>query len=184
MKIHFIGIGGIGVSALAQYYLQKGHDISGSDLVASEITSFLAQKGVNIMIGNAAANITQGIELIIHSPAVKTENPELMQAKKYGIKAITYPEALGGLTRDYETIAVAGAHGKSTTTAMIGLLLVKAGIDPTIIVGTNFRMGASKYLVIEACEYDGSFLNYSPKITVITNIDKEHMDYFKTFANV
>ncbi len=192
MRIHFIGIGGIGVSALAQYYLQKGHDISGSDLVASEITEFLATKGIAIMAGNMASNISKEMELVIHSPAVKADNAELVQAQKLGIKTITYPEALGGLTREYETIAISGAHGKSTTTAMIGLMLVEAGIDPTVIVGTklkefggtNFRMGNSKYLVIEACEYDGSFLNYSPKITVITNLDKEHMDYFKTFARV
>ncbi len=192
MRIHFIGIGGIGVSALAQYYLQKGRDISGSDLVVSETTDFLAQKGVKIMIGNVAGNITQDIELVIHSPAVKQENPELVQAKKYGIKAITYPQALGSLTREYETIAISGSHGKSTTTAMVALILIKAGIDPTVIVGTklkefnnsNFRMGKSKYLVIEACEYDGSFLHYQPKIEVITNIDKEHLDYFKNFAGV
>ncbi len=192
MKIHFIGIGGIGVSALAQYYLEKGHQISGSDLVGSEITDFLAGKGVKIMIGNLAENISSNFNLVIHSPAVKPENLEYAAAKKVGIKTQSYPQALGELTRQYETIAISGSHGKSTTTAMTALILIKAGIDPTVIVGTklkefgntNFRMGRSKYLVIEACEYDGSFLEYSPKIAVITNVDKEHLDYFKTFANV
>jgi len=192
MKIHFIGIGGIGVSALAQYYLAKGHEISGSDLVASEITDFLKEKGIEVIIGNSAENIKQDFDLVIYSPAVKPDNPELLQATNYKLQTKSYPEALGELTKEYYTIAVAGAHGKSTTTAMIGLVLAKAGLDPTVIVGTkvkefgdsNFRAGNSKYLVIEACEYDSSFLHYLPKIIVVTNIDKEHLDYFKTFANV
>ncbi|MDO8529909.1 MAG: UDP-N-acetylmuramate--L-alanine ligase [bacterium] len=192
MKIHFIGIGGIGVSALAQYYLEKGHEILGSDLAASEITDFLSKKGVKIMIGNVAEHINKEIDLVVYSPAVKQDNLELMQALSFKLQVKSYPEALGELTKKYETIAVSGSHGKSTTTAMVALILIKAGIDPTVIVGTklrefnnsNFRMGKSKYLVIEACEYDGSFLEYSPQIAVITNIDKEHLDYFKTFANV
>jgi len=192
MKVHFIGIGGIGVSALAQYYLAKGHKVSGSDLVASEITDFLIGKGANVTIGNSAENIKENFDIVIHSPAVKADNPEYAKAKELGIKTQSYPEALGDLTKDYYTIAVSGAHGKSTTTTMIALVLTKAGFDPTVIVGTkvkefgnsNFRMGESKYLVIEACEYDLSFLSYSPKIIVVTNVDKEHLDYFKTFANV
>lgn len=191
-KIHLIGIGGIGVSALAQYYLSKGHEVSGSDLVASEITDFLKGRGIKIIIGNNAENIKKDFDLVVHSPAVKPDNPELLKAKSYKLKAVSYPEALGELTKEFYTIAVAGAHGKSTTTSMIGLVLIKAGLDPTVIVGTklkefgdsNFRAGKSKFLVIEACEYDSSFLCYEPKITVITNIDKEHLDYFKTFANV
>ncbi len=192
MKIHFIGIGGIGVSALAQYYLEKGWQMSGSDLAASEITEFFLKKGVKVFIGQKSENISAGIDLVIHSPAVKPENPEYAAAKKMGIKTQSYPEALGELTLQYKTIAISGSHGKSTTTAMTALVLIKAGIDPTVIVGTklaefgntNFRMGKSEWLVIEACEYDGSFLNYQPQIAVITNVDKEHLDYFKTFANV
>jgi len=192
MKIHFIGIGGIGVSALAQYYKAQGAAVSGSDLAQSEIADFLAGQGMQIMIGNSAEHVSAGIDLVIYSPAVKPKNPELQQALALGIITKSYPEALGELTKQYTTIAVSGSHGKSTTTAMIALILIKAGIEATVIVGTklkefngtNFRAGASKYLVIEACEYDGSFLNYNPKIIVITNVDKEHMDYFKTFANV
>ncbi|MGD0576894.1 MAG: UDP-N-acetylmuramate--L-alanine ligase [Candidatus Staskawiczbacteria bacterium] len=192
MKIHLIGIGGIGVSALAQYYLSKGHEISGSDLVASEITDFLKNKNIKIIIGNSAENIKQDFDLVVYSPAVKSDNPELKKAKELGIKTQSYPEALGELTKEFYTIAVAGSHGKSTTTAMIALVLIKAGLDPTVIVGTklkefggsNFRAGKSKFLVVEACEYDDSFLHYEPKIIVVTNIDKEHLDYFKTFANV
>jgi len=192
MKIHCIGIGGIGVSALAQYYLEKGHQVSGSDLAASEITDFLGKKGVTIFIGNKPENISQNIDVVIYSPAVKPENPEIQKAKVLGIKAQSYPEALGELTKNHYTIAISGSHGKSTTTALIALLMIKAGFDPTVIVGTklkefgnsNFRMGKSNYLIIEACEYDSSFENYFPKITVVTNVDKEHLDYFKTFANV
>src|SRR3989338_9962063 len=192
MKIHFIGIGGIGVSALAQYYLAKGHQISGSDLAVSEITEFLQKKGVKIFIGNSVENIKKDFDLIVYSPAVKKDNPELLQTTNYKLKTMSYPEALGERTEEFYTIAISGSHGKSTTTAMTSLVLIEAGLDPTVIVGTklkefgnsNFRAGHSKYLVIEACEYDSSFLNYAPKIIVATNIDKEHLDYFKTFANV
>lgn len=207
MKVYFIGIGGIGVSALAQYYLAKGHEVSGSDLVASEITDFLKNlflqtgKGIKINIGQKPENIKPDTDLIIYSPAVNINNPEFKKAKKLGIKIQSYPEALGELTKNHFTIAVSGSHGKSTTTAIIALILIKAGLDPTVIVGTkvkefssqggpvsgsgnNFRDGKSKILVIEACEYDSSFLQYFPKIIVVTNVDKEHLDYFKTFANV
>jgi len=192
MKIHLIGIGGIGVSALAQYYLAKGHQVSGSDLVASEITNDLKEKGIKIYIGNFAKNITKDFDLVVYSPAVKESNQEYKKAKHLKIKMQSYPEALGDLTREYYTIAISGAHGKSTTTAMTALILIEAGLDPTVVVGTklkefnnsNFRFGQSKILVIEACEYDASFLNYFPKIIVVTNIDKEHLDYFKTFTNV
>ncbi len=192
MKIHIIGIGGIGVSALAQQYLSEGNEVSGSDLVASEITDFLKEKGIAIIIGQKVENVPEDAELVVYSPAVPGTNPELAQARALKLRTITYPEALGELSKKYFTIAVAGAHGKSTTTAMIALCLEKAGIDPTVIVGTrvkefgnsNFRKGSSKYLVIEACEYDSSFLQYEPNILVLTNIDKEHMDYFKTFENV
>jgi len=192
MKIYIIGIGGIGVSALAQYYIEKGHEVSGSDLASSEITDMMQKKGARIVIGQSAENININIDLVVHTSAVKAGNAEYDKAKELGIKMLTYAEALGELTKEYYTIAIAGSHGKSTTTAMMALVLIKAGLDPTVIVGTklrefggsNFRSGKGKYLVIEACEYDSSFLHYQPKIIAVTNIDKEHLDYFKTFANV
>ena len=193
LKIHFIGIGGIGVSALAQYYLSKGHKISGSDLVSSEITEALKEKGVKLFIGkHKAENLPKRVDMVIYSPAVTTDNPELKEAKKKEIKYLSYPEALGELTKKYFTIAVSGTHGKSTTTAMIGLLLVKAGLDPTVIVGTklkefgdtNCQVGKSKYLVIEADEYMASFLNYWPKIIVLPSIEKDHLDYYKNLNNI
>jgi len=200
MKVHFIGIGGIGISALAQYYLAEGHQVSGSDLVRSEITDFLEKKGAKLI-----KKIPKDVDLVIYSPAIKLKK----KTKKYK----SYPEALGELTKKYFTIAVSGTHGKSTTCAMIALVLVKARFDPTVIVGTklreftplvitgqgkknrekeslagfngsNFRMGKSKYLVIEADEWQASFLNYWPKIIVLTNIEKEHLDYYKDLNHI
>jgi len=197
MKVHFIGIGGIGVSALAKYYLEKGYQVSGSDLVSSEITETLKKLGVKIFIGkHKEKNLAEDVDLVIYSPAVKPDNPELKEAKKLKIKSLSYPEALGELTKKYFTIAVSGTHGKSTTTAMLGLLLTKAGFDPTIIVGTkvkefappaggsNCRVGKSGYLVIEADEHMASFLNYWPKIIIITNIEADHLDYYKNLRNI
>ena len=209
--VHFIGIGGIGVSALAQYYLKKGHKITGSDLVCSEITEALKKKGVKIFIGkHKTKNLPKDVDLVIYSPAIQKTNLELKRAYKIQdtkhparagkIQILSYPEALGELTKEYFTIAISGTHGKSTTTAMIGLLLVKAGLNPTVIVGTkvkefgnsNCRVGKPirrglrkvQYLVIEVDEHFASFLNYSPDIAVITNIEPDHLDYYKNFNNV
>jgi len=193
LRIHFIGIGGIGVSALAQYYLSSGHKVSGSDLRSSEIIKVLKDRGAKIFIGaHKSANLDSALDLVIYSPAVKKNNSEFQKAKKMKIKLLSYPEALGELTKERFTIAVSGTHGKSTTTCMIGLILKKAGLDPTIIVGTkmkefkngNCQAGKSKYLVIEADEHFASFLNYWPKIIVLTNIEKDHLDYYKNLKNI
>lgn len=193
MKIHLIGIGGIGVSALAQYYLSKGHIVSGSDLASSEITEFLKEKGIKIIIGtHSENNLSSDANLVIYSPAVNHSNPEYKKAKELNIKLQSYPEALGDLTKQYFTIAISGTHGKSTTTSMVALVLTKSGLDPTVIVGTkikefdntNFRSGKSKILVIEADEHFASFLNYWPKIIVLTNIEKEHLDFYKNLNNI
>jgi len=192
-RIYFIGIGGIGISALAQYFLNQKIKVSGSDLVSSEITDFLKKKGAKIHIGHTRKNITRDLNLVIYSPAVKNDNPEIIEAKKLGIQTLSYPRALGQLTKKYFTIAVCGAHGKSTTTAMIAKILIEAGFNPTVIIGTklkefgdtNFRTGAnSKILLIEADEFKASFLNYWPKIIVLTNIEAEHLDYYKNLVNV
>ncbi len=187
MKIHCIGIGGIGVSALAQYYLAKGYEVSGCDLVRSEITGHLAKQGMKIRIGRPQALCSRSADLVVYSPAVKASHPELK-----GKKALSYPEALGELTRQHYTIAVSGTHGKSTTSSMIGLMLCNAGLDPTVIVGTrlkefggsNFRMGRGKYLVIEADEHFASFLNYRPSVIVLTAVDEDHLDYYKNLKNI
>ncbi|MFA4998948.1 MAG: UDP-N-acetylmuramate--L-alanine ligase [Candidatus Paceibacterota bacterium] len=193
MKIHFIGIGGIGVSALAKYYLEKGHKITGSDLTPSEITKDLKEKGVRIFIGpHDSKNTQKNVDLVIYSPAVQSTNPEFKEAKRRNIKMNSYPEALGELTKNHYTIAITGTHGKSTTTCMMGLLLARAGLDPTVIVGTklkefgnsNYRGGKSQYLVIEACEHFESFLNYWPKIIILTSVEADHLDYYKNLGNV
>jgi UDP-N-acetylmuramate--alanine ligase len=192
MVVYFIGIGGIGVSALAQYYLNKGDQVIGSDLGDLEITEMLSNKGAKIYDTQIPENITKDIDLVVYSPAVQEDNPEFARAKKMGIECLSYPEALGKLTQDHFTIAISGTHGKSTTTSMLALLLIKAGLDPTVIVGTklkefgnsNFRAGVGKYLLIEACEYEESFLNYNPNIIVINNIEADHLDYFKNLENV
>ena len=207
MYIHFIGIGGIGVSALARYFLAQGHKISGSDLVSSEITNSLKKLGAKISIGpHISRNVLDNVNLVIYSPAVLPNNPEIKKAKKRKIKCRSYPQVLGELTKKYFTIAVCGSHGKSTVAAMIGILLTKAGFDPTVIVGTkvkefndsNFRMGAqptfrvvprlvprgSAILVIEADEHFASFLNYWPKIIVLTAIEADHLDFYKNFKNI
>jgi len=192
-KVHFIGIGGIGVSALAQYYLAKGNDVSGSDLASSEITALLKAKGAKVKIGkHKRENVPAKASIVIYSPAVLENNPEMVRAKE--IKAIvqSYPEALGELTKNYFTIAVSGAHGKSTTTAMLSLILKEAKLDPTVIIGTklkefkntNFRMGKGKYLIIEADEWNASFLNYWPQIIVLTNIEREHLDFYKDLETI
>jgi len=192
-KTHFIGIGGIGVSALARYYLSKDFLVSGSDLAASEITEMLGKQGAEIMIGpHKSSNVSADAGLIVYSAAVENKNPELAEARKRKIKCQTYAQALGDLTKKYFTIAVSGTHGKSTTTAMIGLILEAAGLDPTVIVGTklrefgnsNFRAGKGEYLVIEADEYDASFLNYWPKIIVLTNIEEDHLDYYRDIKHI
>lgn len=177
---------------MAQYYLAKGHEVSGSDLTESKITEDLKKKGAVIYTGPHSAINIKDCDLVIHSPAVKTGNSEINEAERQGIKILSYPKALGEMTKEYTTIAVSGTHGKSTTTAMIALILVEAGLDPTVIVGTklkefgdsNFRMGKSEYLVIEACEHEAAFLNYWPKIIVVTNIEEDHLDFYINLENI
>ncbi len=193
MKIHFIGIGGIGVSGLAGFYLSKRHRVGGSDLSDSPIIKALKKQGAEISVGpHDPKNLSDEADLVVYTAAAAPDNPELKKAKKLRIKCQSYAEALGDLTKKMFTIAVSGMHGKSTTTAMLALVLEKAGLDPTVIVGTrlrewenrNFRVGKSKYLVVEADEYNASFLNYWPKIIVLTNIEEEHLDYYKDLKHI
>ena len=186
-KVHFIGIGGIGISALARHYLALGWRVSGSDLLVSEITGALKKLGARVFIKKTADLKSVAPDLVVYSLAVKNSHPELKEALRLGVKTMSYPQALGELVKARETVAVAGAHGKSTTAAMIGLMLADARLDPTVIVGTklkefnnsNFRCGKSKVLVVEACEYGRAFLNYHPKIAVITNIEMDHMECYE-----
>ena len=189
--IHFIGIGGIGVSALAQYYRSQGWAVSGSDASQSEVTDGLEARGITIFIGHDAAQVGDA-EKVIYSAAVRNDNSEFIAAEEKHIPILSYAEAIGELTRTFYTIGVSGSHGKSTTTALIGLVLTHAGFDPTIIVGTklkdlegtNFRLGNSKYLVLEADEWNRSFLNYTPSVVVLTNIDNDHLDTYGSLEGV
>jgi len=191
--IYFIGIGGIGISGLAQIYLEKGFTVSGSDLNNSDLIENLIKRGMKIKIGpHQKENLPQDIDFIIYNLAISQDNPELQEAKKRRIKYLTYPQALGELAKKYFTICISGTHGKTTTTGMVSLILLKAGLDPTVVIGsklkeldgTNARLGKSKYLVIEADEYKRAFLNYHPDIIVITNIEKDHMDYYRDLRDI
>lgn len=195
MKVHFIGIGGIGTSALARWFLTQNWAVSGSDIVESKITQELRKEGVKVKIGHKKANLDKKTTFVIYNQAISPSNPELQEARRFKIKCASYPEALGELTRQYKTVAVAGAHGKSTVTAFVSLVLMKAGFDPTVVIGTrlkqfggpsgkNFRRGRGEYLIIEACEWKNAFLNYSPFAAIITNIDREHLDFFKNLSNI
>ncbi|MCK5332243.1 UDP-N-acetylmuramate--L-alanine ligase [Candidatus Parcubacteria bacterium] len=185
-KIYFIGIGGIGLSALAQFMKEKNKWVSGSDLNSSPITDNLEKKGIEVCIGQSGENIESDIDLVIHTMAIPENNLELQKAKELRIRTITYPEALGVLFNDKLGIAVCGTHGKSSTSAMAGLLLDDAELDPLIFVGSivpryesNLKIGEGKYFLIEACEYQRAFLNYYPKIIILNNIELDHTDYYK-----
>ncbi len=189
-KIHFVGIGGISMSALARYSKAQGVSVSGSDIAKSALSDKLQNEGMKVVIGHKQENIKRDVGQIIFNRAIEPNNPELAAARARGIPAIPLAEALGELTRQYKTIAITGAHGKSTTTALIGLILARAKLDPTVFVGTNLkefggkniRIGKKPYLVLEADDFDRAFLRYSPAYEVITNIDREHLDTYKTLS--
>ncbi|OGJ52023.1 UDP-N-acetylmuramate--L-alanine ligase [Candidatus Peregrinibacteria bacterium RIFOXYB2_FULL_32_7] len=185
-KIHFIGIGGIGMSALACLMFEKGFEISGSDLVDSAILKNLRKKGIKIFLNQKRKNIADDLDLVIATLAIDDKNEEILTAKEKGLKVLTYPQALGEFTKDFELISVCGTHGKSTVTAMLADIFIKADLDPTVLLGTklksldgnNYRVGKSKYFIMESCEYKEAFLNYHPSVILITNIDPDHLDYY------
>ncbi|MBI2482085.1 MAG: UDP-N-acetylmuramate--L-alanine ligase [Candidatus Vogelbacteria bacterium] len=193
-KVHFIGIGGIGVSAIARMMLGGGKQVSGSDRSKSLVTEELARAGAMIYEGHTASHITNDLDLVVYTIAIPANNPELMIAKKYGIPCVTYPEMIGIISRDKYTVAVAGTHGKTTTTAMLAQVCVEAEKDPTVIVGSliknhnnvgsNFIAGHSDLLIVEACEYQRSFLNLHPNMVIITNIETDHLDYYKDLKDI
>ncbi len=191
-KVFFIGIGGIGISAIARMMHLEGKDVSGSDMSDSEITHELKELGINITIGQDFGLIPVDTDLIVYTIAIPHYDPKLFnQVKASNILFKSYPEMLGIVTRDKYTIAVAGTHGKTTTTAMIAKILIDAGMDPSVIVGSllkdyksNLIVGKSKYFVVEACEYERSFLNIHPKLAVITNIEADHLDYYKDLDDI
>jgi UDP-N-acetylmuramate--alanine ligase len=189
-RIHFVGIGGIGMSGIAEVLLNLGYRISGSDLKNSSVTQRLAGLGATIFEGHAASNIA-GAEVVVTSSAVAQDNPEVIEAHKLHIPVIPRAEMLAELMRLKYGIAIAGMHGKTTTTSMVAAVLAAGGLDPTVVVGgrvdalgSNARIGKSEYLVAEADESDRSFLKLSPVLSVVTNIDREHMDCYRNMRDV
>jgi UDP-N-acetylmuramate--alanine ligase len=189
--VHCVGIGGIGLSAIAEILLSRGCKVSGSDIKENPVTSHLESLGAEIFFQHKEENLGD-TDLLIYSAAVSMENPELAKAKKLGIPLITRAEALGIVMADYDiSVAVSGTHGKTTTTSMISLMLENASVSPTILVGGilselkgNVKVGNSEYFVTEACEYMDSFLKLRPKIEVIMNIDSDHLDYFRDIDHI
>ncbi|WP_053955543.1 UDP-N-acetylmuramate--L-alanine ligase [Inediibacterium massiliense] len=189
--IHFIGIGGISMSAIAETLLTFGYKVSGSDMKPSHMTEKLSQKGATIYIGHSEENINH-CDLVVYTAAVKKDNPELIKSKDLNIPIISRSQMLGLLMKKFKTsIAVSGTHGKTTTTSMISLILEYSNFHPTIMVGGeldaiggNVKIGERNYFVTEACEYVGSFLNFFPNFGIILNIDKDHLDYFKDMDDI
>ena len=201
-KIHFIGIGGIGMSALARYYKSQGVIISGSDSSESELIDNLRSEGIIVNISESSDNVADDTDLLVYTIAIKSDNVELLKGlelannNEKSCRVLTYPQALGEMSHEKRVIAVCGTHGKTTTTAMVYYALQNAGLDVSMILGslikdknsenkmTNYIHGNSDWIVIEACEYRRSFLNYNPEIILITNIDADHLDYYKDIDDI
>ncbi len=190
-KVHCIGIGGIGVSAIARYFAHEGKAVSGSDASESPVLEGLAEEGIDVTVGHHDSNLDPDTDLVIRSIAVPADNPELVRAQEEDVPTMTYPEALGLISENMFTVAVSGTHGKTTTTAMLAEILEVSDKDPTVIVGSflkdaksNFIPGDDDLFVVEACEYKRSFLHLSPDVLVVTNIDTDHLDYFDGMDDV
>ena len=189
-RIHFIGVGGAGMSGLAEVLLNMGYQVSGSDLKATDVTERLVGLGGRVYTGHAASNVA-GAQVVVYSSAVRPDNPELVRARANGIPVIPRADMLAELMRMKYGVAVGGSHGKTTTTSMVAAVLQRGGLDPTIVVGgrlktlgTNAQLGHGRFLVAEADESDGSFLRLAPAVTVVTNIDREHLDHYKDLDDI
>src|SRR5438045_4124917 len=189
-RVHFVGIGGIGMSGIAEVLLNLGFKVSGSDLRRSAVTDRLAKLGATIHEGHRAENVA-GAEVVVTSSAIGKDNPEILAARDIHVAVIQRAEMLAELMRLKYGIAIAGMHGKTTTTSMVAAVLAAGGLDPTVVVGgrvdamgSNARLGKSQYLVAEADESDRSFLKLSPILSVVTNIDREHMDCYRDMEDV
>lgn len=190
-RIHCIGIGGIGLSAVAEILNNRGYEVTGSDPKASIVTDHLESIGIKIYKEHLSENV-RNVDLVVYSNAISSSNPEMIEAKKLGIPMLTRAEMLGMIMKEYDhSIAICGTHGKTTTTSMISLIIRGAGLKPTILVGAelndihgNVEIGANEYFVTEACEYMDSFLKLNPSIGVVLNIDSDHLDYFKDVEHI
>lgn len=192
LHVHFIGIGGISMSGLAQILLANGFRVSGSDNQMSALTEELQGNGAKIYIGQSAANITEEIELVVYTAAIRENNPEYERCVELGIPMIPRAKLLGQIMKNYNNaIAVSGTHGKTTTSSMSSEILIAAGTDPTLTIGGilksiggNLRLGESEYFLTEACEYTNSFLSFFPKYGIILNIEEDHLDFFKDISEI
>lgn len=185
-KVYFCGIGGIGMSALARLFFHNQIKVFGSDINKTSVTSDLEKVGIKINYEQVAGNLDSEIDLFIHSAAINNDNEEFQRARELKIPTLSYFDFLGILSQEYKTIAISGTHGKSTTTAMAGLIMSEAGVDPTVILGTqveqfdhNLRAGQSEYFVVEACEYRGHMLKLVPYYSLVTNVEADHLDFYK-----
>lgn len=189
---HFVGIGGIGMSALAKWFVHEGVTVTGSDMSASEITQSLVDRGIQVHIGHNAAQVPEQADVLIYSPAVPETNPERVRAQERNIKQMSNFEMLGKISAHYRTIVVTGTNGKSTTTAMLGTILTDAGLDPTVLVGSlvpgfeegNLRVGQSTWFVVEGCEYRANMMHMQPEMVVLTNVQEDHLDYYRDLAHI
>ncbi len=191
-KVHFIGIGGISMSGIAQVLLSRGFTVTGSDSRASDLTRQLEQEGARVFIGQSRDNVSEDTRMVVYTAAIPKDNPELVRARELKIPCFTRAEFLGEMMKNYETaICVAGTHGKTTTTSLLSQIMLEAETDPTIMVGGilpaihgNIRIGSSGNFLTEACEYTNSFLSFFPTIAVILNVREDHMDFFKDLADI
>ena len=192
VHVHFIGIGGISMSGLAAILLDRGFTVSGSDRGESDLTKWLTSSGAKIFYGQKAENIEDSIDLVVYTAAIHPDNPEYAECVRRGLPMLTRAELLGQLMTNYQLpIAISGTHGKTTTTSMVSHILLAADTDPTISVGGilpaihgNIRVGSDRIFVTEACEYTNSFLSFFPKISLILNIDADHLDFFKDIDDI
>ncbi|MCR4312614.1 MAG: Mur ligase domain-containing protein, partial [Candidatus Uhrbacteria bacterium] len=190
--VHLVGAGGIGISAIGKFLLAKGKKVSGSDAKASAITDDLAKRGVTISVGHAAENIPAECDLVVYTEAAPETNPEREEAARRGIRQLGHFDFLGELSKAYRTICVTGTNGKSTTTAMTGRIFEDAGLDPTVFVGSlvpgwelgNLRIGKSDILIIEGDEYKQKMVKLWPEVTVITNIEEDHLDVYRDLDHI
>ncbi len=190
--IYFIGIGGISMSGLAEIMLNRGYKVSGSDMKHSATTNHLTAQNIDVFVPHSAAHISSDIDLIVYTAAISAQNPELVKARELGIQTVTRSQFLGFVMETYKyPICISGTHGKTTTTSMLAETFISSGLNPTITVGGilksiggNIRLGSDDYFITEACEYCDSFLDFSPKLGIILNIEEDHMDYFKDIHQI
>ena len=191
-KVYMIGIGGISMSGIAEILVNYGYTVSGSDNTENEMTRKLEEDGIKVNIGQVKENITDDIDLVVYTAAIKDDNEELVRARELGIETIERGEFLGELTENFkDVIGVAGTHGKTTTSSMVSCVFMEKELDPSIQIGANlnvingnYRVGKSDYFIIEACEYKDSYQNFKQRSAIVTNVDNDHLDYFKNIENI